>query len=271
MLKIFQHDPKHYLLWGMASAVVCLNTAAAQGYSDQSESLRLLEQAVNAPSSNTQSQPHTHIDQVKKPIQKQRTRAIVFDANEENSEAPDNAPAPVNNSQNIQPRYTQHQQQVNPQESSNSAGSGATGNMANTAPSERDIPKQMATRNDVNCAELPLGVKTINVGFAIQFRLNSAAIAPESDYVLGEIARILSQAKDRCVIIEGHTDASGNWNRNIVLSQDRANSVMNYILDRNNALRGRLLPLGRGAADPIQNLDPRDFRNRRVVFKVVAG
>ena len=89
--------------------------------------------------------------------------------------------------------------------------------------------------------------------------------------VLGEIARILSQAKDRCIIIEGHTDASGNWNGNIILSQDRANSVANYILVHNNTLRGRLIPLGRGAADPIQNLDPRDFRNRRVVFKVVTG
>jgi len=33
----------------------------------------------------------------------------------------------------------------------------------------------------------------------------------------------------------------------------------------------RLVPIGKGSNDPLKNLDPRDGKNRRVVFKVVSG
>lgn len=310
MPKIYKHSFKYPLalkqgvkyawLCGVASACLCVNVSYAQTYPDQSESLRMLEQAVNAPSS-------TGVEHTKTPIPKRRTRAIVFDANEEGANTEQNNPPAApntnnnsgHNAQNFQNQnnyQSQPPQQYNPPpppspqvvrenirervEEIRNNRPNVQDSRYNPAPMEREPSYQgeMAAQggagnmgSSINCAQLPPGVRTINVGFSIQFRVNSAAIAPESDQVLGEIARILSQAKDRCVIIEGHTDASGNWNRNIMLSQDRANSVTNYILDRNNMLRGRLIPLGRGAADPIQNLDPRDFRNRRVVFKVVTG
>lgn len=128
-----------------------------------------------------------------------------------------------------------------------------------------------AAAGPMNCTALPPGVKAISVDFPIQFNVGSATVSRSSEHTLSQIARILALSPDRCVIIEGHTDFTGNQDRNIILSQDRADSVVNFISNTNNIDRKRLVPLGKGSSDPIQNLDARDPRNRRVVFKLVTG
>ncbi len=137
--------------------------------------------------------------------------------------------------------------------------------------SSNALPKTSAAAEPMNCAALPPGVKAISVDFPIQFNVGSATVSASSERTLSQIARILALSPDRCVIVEGHTDFTGNQDRNVILSQDRANSVVNFISNKNNIDRKRLVPLGKGASDPIQNLDARDPRNRRVVFKVVTG
>jgi len=173
--------------------------------------------------------------QAVKPKPARRTRAIVFDGESEPQAA---------ESGNVAPGHQQWQ--------------------GNPAPS--------ATASvAMDCAALPPGIKTIGVDFAIQFNIGSAIVSPASERTLDQIARILALSPDRCVIVEGHTDATGNYDRNIMLSRDRAGSVVNFISSRNGIDRKRLVPVGKGSSDSIQNLDPRDPRNRRVVFKVVTG
>jgi outer membrane protein OmpA-like peptidoglycan-associated protein len=123
----------------------------------------------------------------------------------------------------------------------------------------------------LDCASLPPDTKANAVDFAIQFQAGSAKISPASEATLGSIAKILALAPDRCVLVEGHTDASGNADRNIVLSRDRADSVVNYIAEKAGIERKRLVPLGKGSSSPATGLAPNDPRNRRVVFKVVTG
>lgn len=123
----------------------------------------------------------------------------------------------------------------------------------------------------LDCANLPADVKTNAVDFAIQFQVGSARISPASEATLGSIAKILALAPDRCVIVEGHTDASGNADKNMSLSKDRAGSVVNYIAEKSGIERKRLVPLGKGSSSPAPGLEPRDPKNRRVVFKVVSG
>jgi outer membrane protein OmpA-like peptidoglycan-associated protein len=114
-------------------------------------------------------------------------------------------------------------------------------------------------------------VKANAVDFAIQFQVGSARVSPASEATLGSIAKILAMAPDRCVLVEGHTDATGNFDKNMALSRDRAGSVVNYIAEKAGIERNRLVPQGKGSTDPAPGLDPRDPKNRRVVFKVVAG
>lgn len=122
-----------------------------------------------------------------------------------------------------------------------------------------------------DCASLPPDVKANAVDFSIQFKLGSAEINSASEMTLTEIAKILSLSPDRCVLVEGHTDATGNADKNLSLSRDRADSVVKFISDRGGIDRKRIIPVGKGSSDPLKNLDPRDAKNRRVVFKVVAG
>lgn len=167
------------------------------------------------------------------PKPKVRTRAIVFDSQ------------PQSGMQGAEPANAQASVQI--------------GTPAAAAPMVSD------------CAALPPGVRTIGVDFAIQFNLGSATVSQASEGTLSQIARILALSPDRCVIVEGHTDATGNYDRNLVLSRDRANSVVNFISGRHGIDRRRLVPVGKGSSDTIQNLDARDPKNRRVVFKVVTG
>jgi outer membrane protein OmpA-like peptidoglycan-associated protein len=123
----------------------------------------------------------------------------------------------------------------------------------------------------LDCASLPPDVKANAVDFAIQFQVGSAKVSPASESTLGSIAKILALAPDRCVIVEGHTDATGNADKNMALSRDRAGSVVNYITEKAGIERKRLVPLGKGSSSPAAGLAPTDPKNRRVVFKVVAG
>jgi len=109
------------------------------------------------------------------------------------------------------------------------------------------------------------------VDFAIQFNVGSATVSPASQGTLDQISKVLALSPDRCVIVEGHTDSSGNYDKNMALSRDRAASVVNFISTRNGIDRKRLVPVGKGSSDTMQNLDARDPKNRRVVFKVVTG
>lgn len=121
-----------------------------------------------------------------------------------------------------------------------------------------------------DCSSLSPDVKATAVDFSIQFKVGSAEVAPASEDVLRQISKILALSPDRCVLVEGHTDASGNADKNISLSRDRAGSVVKFIVEKTGMDRNRLVPIGKGSSDPLKNLDPRDSKNRRVVFKVVG-
>ena len=122
-----------------------------------------------------------------------------------------------------------------------------------------------------DCASVPPTVNSVAVDFAIQFAAGSSSISPVSRKTLDEISKILALSPNRCVIVEGHTDISGNYDKNVALSRDRANSVVEYITNKQGMDRQRFVPVGKGPDEPLPNLSPADHKNRRVVFKVVAG
>lgn len=140
---------------------------------------------------------------------------------------------------------------------------------AAAAPTEGQ-PAPVAVRAGNDCSAVSPDAKSVPVDFAIQFKLGSAEISPASEPTLREIAKILSLNPERCVVVEGHTDAIGSAESNMLLSRERAASVVRYITEKSGIERGRLIPVGKGFSDPMKNLDPRDKKNRRVVFKVVG-
>ncbi len=121
-----------------------------------------------------------------------------------------------------------------------------------------------------DCSLLPPDTKTTVVDFEIQFKLGSADLSPVSENTLKEIAKILALTPDRCVFVEGHTDSTGNADRNLRLSRERAESVVKFIVSKAGVLRSRLITAGKGSNEPAKGLDARDPKNRRVSFKVAG-
>jgi outer membrane protein OmpA-like peptidoglycan-associated protein len=89
---------------------------------------------------------------------------------------------------------------------------------------------------------------------------------------LDRVAQALSaQPTESQIVIEGHTDARGSDQRNQQLSQQRAEAVRDYLVQRGVDSQ-RLAAVGRGEAAPIADNDSAEGRatNRRVEI-VVSG
>ena len=123
----------------------------------------------------------------------------------------------------------------------------------------------------LDCANLPAGVKTDVVDFSIRFDLGSTKILPDSDGTLDSIAKLLALTADLCVLIEGYTDETGDAEKNMTLSKDRASSVANYLAQKPGIKRDRLVPIGKGSSSSVPGLAPSNPLNRRVVFKLVSS
>lgn len=108
------------------------------------------------------------------------------------------------------------------------------------------------------------------IAFPIQFRVNSAQILPESLPFLESIAGLMQKDPGLRLLIEGHTDISGNYQRNLALSRERAFAVMNHLIDRHGIDQVRLMPVGKGPMEPLPGHEPTDPKNRRVQFRIIG-
>lgn len=123
----------------------------------------------------------------------------------------------------------------------------------------------------LDCANLPAGVKTDVVDFSIRFDVGSTKILADSDGTLDGIAKLLALSPDLCVLIEGYTDETGDAEKNMALSKDRASSVAHYLVQKPGIKRDRLIPIGKGSSSSVPGVAPSNPLNRRVVFKLVSS
>ena len=103
----------------------------------------------------------------------------------------------------------------------------------------------------------------------ISFDFNSASVKPEFRPALDQIAQTLASYQSTFVDITGHTDAVGTVQVNQKLSEQRAQSVADY-LSYQGVARQRVATRGFGKAMPIASNDTDDGRaqNRRVEIKL---
>ena len=116
-----------------------------------------------------------------------------------------------------------------------------------------------------------LGMK-IEITHSIHFKLGSAIILPASYPILDDVAALLKYNPDIHVKIEGYTDNIGSPAYNKMLSQKRAESVMNYLIEHGISSE-RLTAVGFGEEFPIASNSTSAGRakNRRVEFKIIKG
>lgn len=122
---------------------------------------------------------------------------------------------------------------------------------------------------------LTIELEPIEVGAKMQlhniyYQTNSFAILDESEPELQTLVSFLKNNSKLKVEIQGHTDSSGNAADNKVLSENRAKSVVEYLIE-NGILTGRLTHLGFGDTVPIASNETPEGRrqNRRTTIKIL--
>jgi len=115
------------------------------------------------------------------------------------------------------------------------------------------------------------GSTEIQILKRVEFATNSAVLLPQSFPILDEVYALLKANPDVTkVAVQGHTDNRGGKDLNTKLSQDRAESVMRYLIGK-GVVASRLSATGYGFDKPIDTNDTAEGRqrNRRVEFHIL--
>jgi outer membrane protein OmpA-like peptidoglycan-associated protein len=104
----------------------------------------------------------------------------------------------------------------------------------------------------------------------INFGSNSAELSSESFPELDRVVQLIADNPSIVIEIAAHTDNVGNATFNKLLSERRAQSVVNYLLD-NGVVQERLVAKGYGLTSPMvpNTSDENRALNRRVEFKII--
>lgn len=120
---------------------------------------------------------------------------------------------------------------------------------------QRDTPGQQAARKP-------------SASLLITFETNSADLTPQAKKQLDVVAAALRNNKlaDYGFNVEGHADPRGLHDANLSLSQQRAESVRNYLISAHSIEAKRLKAVGKGDSEVINAKDPAAVENRRVTI-----
>lgn len=103
----------------------------------------------------------------------------------------------------------------------------------------------------------------------INFASDSAAIPEPNKAILDQAATLMQKVPEAALIIEGYTDSTGNAAHNKTLSEQRAKSVLDYLVSK-GINQTKLQAVGYGQDNPVADnvTEQGKFRNRRIEFKV---
>lgn len=135
-----------------------------------------------------------------------------------------------------------------------------------------DIPNAAAYQE----IEKDIYLKKVEVGKEIVLRniffdFNKATLRPESKYELERLAKLMNENPTLKIEISGHTDNIGSAAYNKTLSEQRAKSVVDYLIGVGIAAN-RMTYVGYGFDKPIASNDTEEGRqlNRRTEFKIIS-
>ena len=110
----------------------------------------------------------------------------------------------------------------------------------------------------------------LDIPSGVTFDFNSAALRPDFRHSLDQVAQTLTSYQSTYVNVGGHTDAIGSDAINQRLSEARANTVADYLVQRGVAPQ-RIATRGFGKSQPIASNETEEgrARNRRVEINLV--
>ncbi len=100
----------------------------------------------------------------------------------------------------------------------------------------------------------------------LSFPVGKSTIEPQNFGLLTKVQQAINMFPNCGVTIEGHTDSYGSDQKNMILSQERADAVSKYIQANMNIDISRITAVGYGESKPIANNETKEGRekNRRI-------
>ncbi len=139
------------------------------------------------------------------------------------------------------------------------------------------LPYEVDARNqellaDIEAALIEDDPSAVSINLKnVFFNVGSAELKEESKYELNNVVKILKDYNDIAIEISGHTDNTGDAKANLILSEQRAEAVINY-LTVNGIGGSRLSSVGYGQNQPADTNDTVEGRqnNRRIELKIIS-
>jgi outer membrane protein OmpA-like peptidoglycan-associated protein len=107
----------------------------------------------------------------------------------------------------------------------------------------------------------------------ITFPVKKSTIEPSSFGLLAKVYEALKLFPNASLIVEGHTDGDGTESANLILSQDRADAVKQYMVSNMGLNAEKISSIGYGESRPVasnQNAEGK-ARNRRIDVVMQIG
>jgi OmpA-OmpF porin, OOP family len=107
----------------------------------------------------------------------------------------------------------------------------------------------------------------------ITFQVGKSAIEPTSFALVTKVQEAIKLFPKASLIVEGHTDGDGSDSANLILSQDRADAVKQYLVSNMGLDAEKISSIGYGESRPVasnQNAEGK-ARNRRIDLVMQIG
>ena len=134
-----------------------------------------------------------------------------------------------------------------------------------------ETPKEKTKARERKVPEMKMAEiqKIESAAHALEFETGKAVIKKGSLKSLNEVVKVLKAHPNSYMTIDGYTDNTGKPDKNIHLSEARAEAVKNYFV-KHGISSNRLISTGHGESNPIDTNSTPEGRakNRRVVMEL---
>lgn len=103
--------------------------------------------------------------------------------------------------------------------------------------------------------------------YTVHFEFNEAGLTPDARVMLADVVANANKSDYQTIDVSGYTDLVGSDAYNQVLSEQRANAVINFLVD-SGIEAGKIVGRGYGKADPVVPVETPEMQNRRVEIKL---
>jgi len=141
---------------------------------------------------------------------------------------------------------------------------------AKAEPPAPEAPIIPADAKDLTVKQIDSGLK-VSFSSRLMFKSGQSVLEPESGKVLNQLISLLSAYPTNRVLIEGHTDKTGDSKFNLRLSELRARAVRDYLIAHGGYEASRFQITGYGDTQPVADNATKTGRslNRRVEVTIL--